>query len=267
LFCDNVTIEFHGQDQAEFKGSKFGRLYLTTHRMIFNAKELRDKMQSFSFPFVTLNDVSFLYCISIVVKYCYVLKLHVLRSEMLSTGTYCLIRRLCWIWAGPADTVSNCSDDVFQYCLKLCHMNNIIKCLHSGLQTLVNYTDQPPLWSSGHSSWLQIQRSGLDSRPDFLRSSGPGTGSSQPREYNWGATWKKINVSGLQSREYGRRDPSSLPCGTLYLKMLALTSLTSIGRSVFIVWKHKFLPSPWVNLTRLDSVETEDCCLSGYVAV
>lgn len=57
LFCDNVTMEFHGQDQPEFKGSKHGRLYLTTHRMIFNAKESKDKMQSFSFPFVTLKDV------------------------------------------------------------------------------------------------------------------------------------------------------------------------------------------------------------------
>jgi hypothetical protein len=27
--------------------------------------------------------------------------------------------------------------------------------------------------------------------PDILRSSGPGTGSTQPREYNRGATWKK----------------------------------------------------------------------------
>jgi hypothetical protein len=51
-------MEFHGQDQPEFKGSKHGRLYLTTHRMIFNSKESRDKMQSFSLPFVTLSDVS-----------------------------------------------------------------------------------------------------------------------------------------------------------------------------------------------------------------
>jgi hypothetical protein len=46
---------------------------------------------------------------------------------------------------------------------------------------------RPPLWSSGHSSWLQIQRSGSgfdSSLPDFLRSSGPGTGSTHPREYN-----------------------------------------------------------------------------------
>jgi hypothetical protein len=27
--------------------------------------------------------------------------------------------------------------------------------------------------------------------PDFLRCSGSGTGSTQPREHNWGATWKK----------------------------------------------------------------------------
>jgi hypothetical protein len=36
----------------------------------------------------------------------------------------------------------------------------------------------PPLWSSGQCSWRQIQRS-----------SGSGTGSTQPREDNWGATW------------------------------------------------------------------------------
>ena len=42
----------------------------------------------------------------------------------------------------------------------------------------------PPLWSSGQSSWLQIQRSRVRSPalPDFLSSSGTGTGSTQPRE-------------------------------------------------------------------------------------
>jgi hypothetical protein len=45
--------------------------------------------------------------------------------------------------------------------------------------------------SSGQSSWLQIQRSRVrfPARPDFLRSSVSGTGSTQPHEYNWGATW------------------------------------------------------------------------------
>jgi hypothetical protein len=44
---------------------------------------------------------------------------------------------------------------------------------------------RPPLWSSGQSSWLQIQRSGFDpSRYQILRDSGSGAGSTQPREHN-----------------------------------------------------------------------------------
>jgi hypothetical protein len=44
---------------------------------------------------------------------------------------------------------------------------------------------RPPLWSSGQSSWLQIQRYRVRSPAllDFL-SSGSGTGSTQPREDN-----------------------------------------------------------------------------------
>jgi len=43
---------------------------------------------------------------------------------------------------------------------------------------------KPPLWSIGQSFWLQIQRSRVRSPglPDFLSSSGSGTGSTQPRE-------------------------------------------------------------------------------------
>ena len=43
-----------------------------------------------------------------------------------------------------------------------------------------------PLWSSGQSFWLQIQRYRVRSPalPDFLSSSGSGTGSTQPREVN-----------------------------------------------------------------------------------
>ena len=47
-------------------------------------------------------------------------------------------------------------------------------------------SNRPPLWSSGQSLWLQIQRSRVrfPALPDFLSSSGSGTGSTQPREVN-----------------------------------------------------------------------------------
>jgi hypothetical protein len=67
------------------------------------------------------------------------------------------------------------------------------------------------------------------------KSSGSGTGCTQPREHNWGATWKKSNGSCLEIREYGRRDPSRWPRGTLYPQKLPLTSPTSGGHSVGIV--------------------------------
>lgn len=50
-------MEFSGQDDPAFKGTKNGSIYLTTHRMIFNAKKLDDPMKSFSFPFICLTDV------------------------------------------------------------------------------------------------------------------------------------------------------------------------------------------------------------------
>lgn len=58
LFSDNVTVEFYGNDTPEFKGSKHGRMYLTTHRMIYNSKNPSDTLRSFSFPFIALGDVS-----------------------------------------------------------------------------------------------------------------------------------------------------------------------------------------------------------------
>jgi hypothetical protein len=44
----------------------------------------------------------------------------------------------------------------------------------------LNYTS-PPLWSGGHSSWLQTQRFRVrfSALPDFLRSSGSGTGINE----------------------------------------------------------------------------------------
>jgi hypothetical protein len=45
---------------------------------------------------------------------------------------------------------------------------------------------------------------------------------------------RKSSFSGLEIREYGRRDPSRWPRGTLYPQNLVLTSPTSGGRSVSI---------------------------------
>ena len=57
LFCDNVIMSFTGLRESAFEGDKNGRLYLTTHRMVFNNKNQKDGMKSFSFPFVAIRNV------------------------------------------------------------------------------------------------------------------------------------------------------------------------------------------------------------------
>jgi hypothetical protein len=54
--------------------------------------------------------------------------------------------------------------------------------LSSGAGTIGQFV--VALWSSGQSSWLRTQRTQVrfPALPDFLRSSGSGTGSTQPRE-------------------------------------------------------------------------------------
>jgi hypothetical protein len=46
----------------------------------------------------------------------------------------------------------------------------------------VTWGQRLPLWSSGQDSWLQRSRVRLPVLADFLRSSGSGRGSTQPRE-------------------------------------------------------------------------------------
>jgi hypothetical protein len=64
---------------------------------------------------------------------------------------------------------------------------------------------------------LGYRSGGSGSIPGSTRkkSSGYGTGSTQPREYNWGATRYKSCGSCLENREYGRRNPSRWPRGAL----------------------------------------------------
>ena len=62
----------------------------------------------------------------------------------------------------------------------------------------------PPLWSSGQSFWLQIQRFRVRSPalPDFLSSSGSGTGSTQPREVKLRSYLnKKVAAPGSENRD------------------------------------------------------------------
>jgi hypothetical protein len=90
-----------------------------------------------------------------------------------------------------------------------------------------------PLWSSGQSSWLQIQRPGFDSRHYQKNSSGSGTGSTQPREYNWGATWDKSSGSCLENREYFRKDPLRYHVATSIRKSWqSLRRQAAVARSV-----------------------------------
>jgi hypothetical protein len=83
----------------------------------------------------------------------------------------------------------------------------------------------PPLWSSRQSSWLQIQRSGFDSRryQVFWEVVGLEHGSLNLVTTTEELFGTNSNGSGLESREYGRRNPSSWPRDTLYQQKLSLT--------------------------------------------
>jgi hypothetical protein len=95
----------------------------------------------------------------------------------------------------------------------------------------------PPLWSSGQSSWLQIQRYGFDSQRyqifwDIMGSKRDPLSLVSTTEELLG---RKSSGSGLESREYSSREPSRWPRGTLYPQKLALTSPTSGISSARIV--------------------------------
>jgi hypothetical protein len=96
---------------------------------------------------------------------------------------------------------------------------------------------RPPLWSSGQSFWLEIQRSRFDSRLYQIfwevvgLERGPFSLVSKIEELHE----RKSSCSGLESREYCRRDSSLWPRFALYRQTLALTSPTSGCRSVGIL--------------------------------
>jgi hypothetical protein len=118
---------------------------------------------------------------------------------------------------------------------------------------------RPPLWSRGQSSWLQIQRPGFDSRcyQIFWEVVGLEWGLLTLVSTIEELLERKSSGSGLGSREYGSRDSSRWPRGTLYRQKFALTSLTSGCRSVGIVRSRTqatefffFNESTWARLVR-----------------
>ena len=68
--------------------------------------------------------------------------------------------------------------------------------LYSELNLPIRYV-RPPRWSSGQHVWLLIMRSRVRSPalPQILMWFRSGTGSTQPREDNWVATWLRSGGS------------------------------------------------------------------------
>jgi hypothetical protein len=109
-------------------------------------------------------------------------------------------------------------------------------------ETPLSWRRRPPLWSSGQSSWLHIQRSGFDSQgyQIFWKLVGLERGPLSLVNISEELLWRENSGSDLEGRDYGRRHPSRRPRGTLYSQNLAVTSSTSDGRLVPIVrsWTH-----------------------------
>jgi hypothetical protein len=152
--------------------------------------------------------------------------------------------RLSWILLKILNR-STFSLDSYRVPGNLTKMRSVCKFLHASVQHLYLYhvtawefrsvhtSDIPPLRSIGWSSWLQIQRSGFDSRSyhiwevvDLER--GPLSLVSRTEEL----LERKSSGSGLETREHCHRDPSRWPRGTPYSQKLALTSSTSGARGL-----------------------------------
>jgi hypothetical protein len=91
----------------------------------------------------------------------------------------------------------------------------------------------PPLWSIGQSSWQRIHRSGFDSRryQIFWEVVGLERGPLSLVSTFEELLERKSSGSCLESREYGRRDPSSWPRDTP-LSLKVGTNFTDKRRSL-----------------------------------
>jgi len=55
IYCDNVQMSFEGGSLPT--GNKKGRIYLTSHRVVFICNNQKDNLLSFSMPFFTMKEV------------------------------------------------------------------------------------------------------------------------------------------------------------------------------------------------------------------
>jgi hypothetical protein len=91
---------------------------------------------------------------------------------------------------------------------------------------------RPPPWPSGRSSWLQIQRSGFNSRRyQIFWVVGLERGPLSLMNITEDLLGRKSSGSGPENREYGCWDPSPWPRGILYPQKVS-TNFVDMRRSL-----------------------------------
>jgi hypothetical protein len=142
----------------------------------------------------------------------------------------------------PTQTLSNQSASEYKSTVASILCCSVLHCFRFIWDT------RPPLWSSGQSSWLQIQRSRVRFRNYhiFWEVVCPKRGHLSLMSSIAELLGRESSGSCLENREYGRRDPLCWPHNILYPPKLALTSPKIGGCSVGIVRSltvtHFYLP-------------------------
>jgi hypothetical protein len=146
-----------------------------------------------------------------------------MKTDLLCSATRCMNTSTCW----------------FVCLLNLLHQLQVTICSVSwGLKMVSSWHQSwPPPWSSGQSVWIQIQRSGFDSRryQIFWEVVGLERGPLSLLSTTEELLERESSGSGLENREYFHRDTPRWPRDILYPQKLALASPTSGSRSVGMV--------------------------------